>query len=82
MDFVVLDTDVASSYLRESLPANVIAALAPPRRGLLTFVTVGEMLRGARRVRWGNSSKRNLLNRLPGSSLQLKLLVCYTSRVC
>lgn len=62
MDFVVLDTDVASRYLRDMLPAEVKTALAPPQRGLLTFVTTGEMLRGARRAKWGVRRTRELVN--------------------
>lgn len=61
MDFVVLDTDVASRYHRKTLPADVEAALLPPRRGLLTFVTVAEMLRGVRRARWGERRTRELV---------------------
>ncbi len=52
MDFVVLDTDVASRIQRGNISDDVRARLSP-FRGLLTFVTVGEMLRGAHRARWG-----------------------------
>jgi len=59
MDFVVLDTDVASRMHRETLPEGVKATLSG-RRSFVTFVTAGEMLRGALRARWGERRKREL----------------------
>lgn len=49
---VVVDTDVASGIMRGSLPAGLRANLA---RSVLfvTFVTVGELYRGAVHARWG-----------------------------
>ena len=51
-DAVVLDTDVASRLMRGTLPASVADGLV----GLIpaiTFVTVGELFRGAVHARWG-----------------------------
>ena len=59
MDFLVLDTDVASRLHRGTIPDEVRATIST-FRGLLTFVTVGEMLRGARRARWGRRRFREL----------------------
>jgi toxin FitB len=51
-DAVVLDTDVASRLMRRTLPASVadrLVGLTPA----VTFVTVGELFRGAVHARWG-----------------------------
>jgi predicted nucleic acid-binding protein len=49
---VVIDTDVASMLLRGSLPAGLTASLAGAEL-CVTFVTVGELHRGAAHARWG-----------------------------
>ena len=52
VDRVVLDTDVVSTLLRGSLEGAVaagIAGLIP----LVTFVTAGELYRGAAHADWG-----------------------------
>jgi len=51
-DAVVIDTDVASRLMRRTLPAVVadrLVGLTPA----ITFVTVGELFRGAVHARWG-----------------------------
>ncbi len=58
-DAVVMDTDVASRLMRKTLPATVADRLA----GLMpavTFVTVGELFRGAIHARWGERRVREL----------------------
>lgn len=52
-EVIVLDTDVASHLMRGSLPET----LAHRVRGMglaVTFVTVGELYRGAAHARWGS----------------------------
>jgi hypothetical protein len=49
---VVIDTDVASRLMRRTLPASVADRLVG-RTPAVTFVTVGELLRGAVQARWG-----------------------------
>lgn len=51
-DAVILDTDVSSRLMRGTLPAslgNRLIGLTPA----VTFVTVGELFRGAVDARWG-----------------------------
>ena len=55
MDYVVLDTDVASLIFRNRLPAPMAARLAG-KTWCLTFVTVGEMTQWATLRDW---SRRN-----------------------
>jgi predicted nucleic acid-binding protein len=55
MDYVVLDTDVASLNFRRRLPAAMVARLAGPV-WCLTFVTVGELMQWMRLRNW---SERN-----------------------
>lgn len=52
MSLTVLDTDVASRLYNGTLPVDVEAKLNDLEL-LLTFITVGEMLRGAYRASWG-----------------------------
>lgn len=59
MDPVILDTDVASRMLRGDLPEEARPKLSG-RQGLLTFVTVGELLRGAYRARWGEQRMKDV----------------------
>ncbi len=49
---LVIDTDVASNWLRGSLPGWMIERLAGATPGV-TFVTVGELFRGAEHAGWG-----------------------------
>lgn len=49
---IVVDTDVASRLLRGTLDASMAARLGGAVL-LLSFVTVGELLRGARHAGWG-----------------------------
>jgi predicted nucleic acid-binding protein len=56
MDYVVLDTDVASLIFRKRLPAAMAARLAN-KTWCLTFVTIGEMTQWAALRDW---SRRNL----------------------
>ena len=49
---VVIDTDVASRLMRDSLPHQLSSALADAVMSV-TFVTVGELFRGAAHARWG-----------------------------
>jgi predicted nucleic acid-binding protein len=49
---VVIDTDIASRLMQRSLPGDVLQAMS----GLwlrITFVTVGELHRGAAHAHWG-----------------------------
>ena len=59
MDPVVLDTDVASREIRGTLNPDLAQELSM-REGVLTFVTVGELLRGAFRANWGERRTREL----------------------
>ncbi len=49
---VVIDTDVASRLMRDSLPGELRARLTDVVMSV-TFVTVGELYRGAAHARWG-----------------------------
>jgi len=49
---VVIDTDVASRIMRTTLPEDLRQSLADASLRL-TFVTVGELLRGAVHAGWG-----------------------------
>ena len=51
-DAVVLDTDVASHLMRGTLPASVSGGLVG-HTPAVTFVTVGELFRGAVHAGWG-----------------------------
>jgi toxin FitB len=51
VDYIVLDTDVASLSFRRRLPAAVMAAIAP-KLWCLSFVTVGEMTQWANLRSW------------------------------
>lgn len=56
---IVVDTDVVSRIVRSDLPGELSASL----QGLLlrvTFVTVGELLRGAAHASWGQPRLRTL----------------------
>lgn len=59
VDRVVLDTDVASRLMRASLPGDLTASLAAVAKSM-TFVTVGELLRGAVHAQWGARRLRGL----------------------
>jgi len=64
---VVLDTDVASHLMRGSLPETVTSRIAGVRLAV-TFVTAGELYRGAAHARWGQRRLAALarwLNALP-----------------
>lgn len=52
MDYVVLDTDVASLGYRGHLPAEVAVHIAG-KRPCITFVTVGESAKGTHLRQWG-----------------------------
>ena len=52
MDYVVLDTDVASRLQRGTLPADVLEYL-DGKRMAVTFVTVAEFYKGAYQRGWG-----------------------------
>jgi len=66
-EVVIADTDVASHLMRGTLPQTLAGRLAG--RGLaLTFVTVGELHRGAAHAGWGGRRRAALagwLERLP-----------------
>jgi predicted nucleic acid-binding protein len=49
---VVIDTDVASKLMRRTLPGSVVERLTGATLAV-TFVTVGELFRGATHARWG-----------------------------
>jgi len=49
---IAIDTDVASGLIRRTLPAAVADGLADATLAV-TFVTVGELFRGAVHARWG-----------------------------
>lgn len=49
---IVIDTDVASRLMRQTVPASVAARLTGATL-VVTFVTVGELYRGAVHARWG-----------------------------
>ena len=49
---VVADTDVVSHLMRGTL-ADALAARLRERTLLVTFITVGELFRGATHARWG-----------------------------
>lgn len=51
-DTVVIDTDVASGLMRGSLPPGLRSGLTGARI-CVTFVTVGELFRGAAHAGWG-----------------------------
>jgi hypothetical protein len=52
MSFVVLDTDVSSQSIRGRLPAPLAAKLAGQNL-VITFVTVGELVKWVRLREWG-----------------------------
>jgi predicted nucleic acid-binding protein len=56
---VVLDTDVASHLMRGTLPAALVAHLSGKALAV-TFVTVGELWRGATHAGWGNRRRSAL----------------------
>jgi len=56
VDYVVLDTDVASLSFRRRLPAPVMASIAP-RLWCLSFVTVGEMTQWASLRSWSSRNQ-------------------------
>jgi predicted nucleic acid-binding protein len=49
---IVIDTDVASRLMRRTVPASVAARLTGATL-VVTFVTAGELHRGAVHARWG-----------------------------
>lgn len=59
MDPVVLNTDVASRLQRRTLPDAFEAKLLG-KVTMLTFVSIAEMLRGARRASWGPTRLQGL----------------------
>jgi len=56
---VVLDTDVASLTFRRRLPSDMAGRLAGQVL-CVTFVTVGEMTKGAEHRHWGRHDRRDL----------------------
>lgn len=56
---VVIDTDVASGLMRDSLPGELTSSLAGVAM-YVTFVTVGELFRGAAHAGWGARRVRDL----------------------
>lgn len=66
-EVVVADTDVASHLMRGTLPGTLAKRLAGRSLGV-TFVTVGELHRGAAHASWGDRRRAALdawLERLP-----------------
>lgn len=59
MDYVVLDTDVASLIFRERLPSSIAARLAG-KTWCLTFVTVGELTQWAMLRDWSRRNQASL----------------------
>ncbi len=68
MDYVVLDTDVASLSFRRRLPAGLAARLAD-RVWCLTFVTVGELTQWMRLRSWSERNQAALEAWLSGFAL-------------
>jgi hypothetical protein len=56
---LVLDTDIASRWLRGALAARVESRLRAAET-IITFVTVGELYRGADHARWGPRRRAEL----------------------
>jgi toxin FitB len=52
VEAIVIDTDVASLLMRRALPEGIAERLAGFTLAV-TFVTVGELFRGAAHARWG-----------------------------
>ena len=65
MDFIVLDTDVASLILRQRLAGPLAEQLARPSWAV-TFVTEGEMWKWASLHNWGLLHQRRLESLLSG----------------
>lgn len=55
MEYVALDTDVASKLLKRQLPSRLLAQLAP-YAPCITFVTLGELTEWAVARSWGKRS--------------------------
>jgi len=68
VDYVVLDTDVASLSFRRRLPAAMIARLTG-RVWCLTFVTVGELTQWMRLRNWSARNQTALEAWLSGFAL-------------
>jgi toxin FitB len=67
MDYVVLDTDVASLTFRRNVPPSMKARLSG-KVWILTFVTVGEMTQWVELRDWGPRNRASLfawLNSMP-----------------
>lgn len=56
---LVLDTDIASRWLRKALRESALRWLRTPETAL-TFITVGELYRGAEHARWGARRRAEL----------------------
>jgi predicted nucleic acid-binding protein len=66
MDYVVLDTDVASQSIKDRLPGPLVVKLAGPA-WCITFVTLGELWQWAEICHWGFRNRDRLerwLNRV------------------
>lgn len=65
MGFVILDTDVASRLYKSTLPNEFEKALEDNEL-FISFVTLAEMHKGARRARWGSKRLADLESWLAG----------------
>jgi predicted nucleic acid-binding protein len=59
MDYVVLDTDVASQSIKDQLPGPLVVKLAGPA-WCITFVTLGELWQWAEIRHWGSRNRDRL----------------------
>lgn len=62
---VVLDTDVASLIYKRRLPSQLSARLVG-RRGVLSFVTLGELTKWVEVRQWGNVRRQEFSDWLSG----------------
>jgi predicted nucleic acid-binding protein len=65
---LVLDTDVASRMLVNALPQPA-RQLVEPARTAITFITAGELYRGAEHAQWGDRRRAALVEWLRGHRL-------------
>jgi predicted nucleic acid-binding protein len=59
MDYVVLDTDVASQSIKDRLPGPLVVKLAGPA-WCIAFVTLGELWQWAEIRHWGSRNRDRL----------------------